>query len=37
MDEYFHELFETFIVGTTESTGASAQQLRVNDFLVGFK
>lgn len=37
MDEYFHNLFDTFIFGFTEATGASAQELRIKDVRLSFK
>jgi len=37
MDKYFHGLLNTFLVGFTQATGASAQEVRLMDFRLRFR
>jgi len=37
MDKYFHGLLNTFLVGFTQATGASAQEVRLMDFHLKFR
>jgi hypothetical protein len=37
MDKYFHGLLNTFLVGFTQATGASAQEVRLMDFRLKFR
>lgn len=37
MDKYFHGLFDTFLLGFTEATGANAQEVRIMNFKLRFR
>lgn len=37
MDKYFHGLLSTFLVGFTQATGASAQEVHLTNFRLKFR